>query len=285
MKDKIFKIGLWVIASITPLILAGIVFLLISRSLAAFQEFGFFHFLTSTEWDPREGNEQYGILSFIGGTLLTAFLALIIATPFVAALTLFNSELHKGTRLAFWTGNIIDLLAGIPAIIYGIWGAYLLRPMLISAGIGMQGYGIFTAALILAMMIIPYASSFSIRIVAMAPQSLKEAAFCLGATRLEVIEKITFPFVKKGIVAAMLLSLTKAMGESIAVTMVIGNNNQIISSITDSGNTLASILVNQIATGSSLKISSLIAVALTLFAITAIINAIARRLIRRIFPS
>ncbi len=170
MKDKIFKGLLITVASLIILLTAGIVYALVSRSMGTFSHFGFFQFLSSTSWDPV--NDQYGALPFITGTLVTAVLALVLC---------------KNTKVAFYFSSLVDLLAGIPSIVYGLWGFYVIRPYIIDLGINSQGLGILLASIVLAIMIIPYASSLGAEFIGMVPNILKEGAYSLGATQYEVI--------------------------------------------------------------------------------------------------
>lgn len=186
----------------------------------------------------------------------------------------------------FSTGSISRaakyLLAGIPSIIYGLWGFYTIRPLIIDLGINAQGFGIFLSSVVLAIMIIPYASSLSTEFLSMVPNKLKEGAYSLGATRLEVIRHISIPSSISGIVASYILALGRALGETMAVTMLIGNTDRIPRGLRDTGNTMASVIANQFGEADGLKLSSLIAIGLLLFVITAIINIIAKLIIKRV---
>jgi phosphate transport system permease protein len=280
MKDKIFKIVLFSSALAPLLVMAGILYLLVSQATPIFEHTGFFHFIGSSEWNPETG--QYGALPFLAGTLLTALLALIICIPFSLSLALFVGDLYKGWKIAFWINTFIDILAGIPSVALGIWGYYSLRPLFVYLHIGYQGYGILPATILLSLMIIPYAASISTTFISAVPVKLKEGAYCLGATRFEVIRNISIPYAKKGILSAYLLSLGKVLGETIVVTLIIGNAVHLPSGINDTGGTLASVIFNQFETSDSLGFSSLFAIALLLFAITAITNLTAKYLVRRV---
>ena len=235
----------------------------------------------SSEWNYTEGAESYGALPFITGTVLTTVLALLFCIPFSLPVALFVGEYHKGTRLAASLSTVTDLLAGIPSIIYGLWGFYTLRPIIIRLGISDEGSGILTASLVLAIMIVPYAASLSAEFIKMVPSELKEGAYSLGATRLEVIRKVVMPVAGPGIFSAYILAIGRALGETMTVTMLIGNTNNMPSSLTSTGNTMASIIANQFGEAEGLRLSSLIAIALMLFLITAIINMIGKILIKR----
>lgn len=256
------------------------VFSLVGGAIPAFKAFGL-QFIYSGEWDPSRGRENYGALPFIVGTLLTSFAALIISFPLSFSTSLFLGEYYKGTRVARILGLLVDLLAGIPSIVYGLWGFYVLRPFLIDLGFGGQGFGIFTASLILAIMIIPYATSLSNEIISMVPNDLKEAAYSLGATRLEVITNVVVPNARSGIVAGYILAFGRALGETMAVTMLIGNTNIVPTGFFQTGNTMASVIANQFGEADGLKLSSLIAIALLLFVITGIVNALGKMIIKK----
>jgi phosphate transport system permease protein len=279
--DKVTKILLFSASLIVLLVSAGIVFSLVGGSVPVFKEFGI-KFIFSNVWDPTDGRENYGALPFIAGTLITSVLALLICIPLAFSTSLFIAEYFKNTRVSNILSSMVDLLAGIPSIVYGLWGFYTLRPLIVSLGLSEQGFGIFTSSLILAIMIIPYATSLSTEIIAMVPAELKEAAYSLGATRMEVIFNVIIPNAQSGIIASYILAFGRALGETMAVTMLIGNSNMIPSGLFDTGNTMASIIANQFGEASGLKLSALIAIGLILFAITGIVNGIGKFLIRRI---
>jgi phosphate transport system permease protein len=272
MKDRIFKILLFCAAAVILLLCAGMVYSLVGGSAEAFQRFGFFRFLLSSQWDYTPGKEVYGALPFLVGTVSTSLLALAFCLPFSLPAALFVGEYFKGKPLASILGTIIDLLAGIPSIVYGLWGFYVLRPIMAQTGLSQQGFGILTAAMVLSVMIIPYAASLSAEFIRMTPAPLKEGAYSLGATRAEVVRRVILPSAKSGIFSAYVLALGRALGETMAVTMLIGNTNLLPRSIADTGNTMASIIANQFGEAEGIKLSALIAIGLLLFGITALIN-------------
>ena len=278
--DKVTK-ALLFLSSLTILLLsAGIVLSLTGGAVPAFREYGF-SFITSTVWNPTSGSEEYGALPFIAGTVITSLLALLLCIPMAFSTSLFIAEYFRGTRTAGILRSLVDMLAGIPSIVYGFWGFYALRPLLISTGLTDQGFGIFTASIVLAIMIVPYATSLSAEIIAMVPSELKEAAYSLGATRREVIFSVIIPSARSGIVASFILALGRALGETMAVTMLIGNANIIPKGLFSPGNTMASVIANQFGEADGLKLSALIAIGLLLFAITALVNAAGKFIIRR----
>lgn len=281
MNDKLFRIVLLLTACAIPVICGGIIYALLADASDAFQHFGFFSFLTSPEWDYTEGHEQYGALPFIVGTLMTTVLALLFCIPFSLPVALFVGEYFKGTRIAAVLGAVVDLLAGIPSIIYGLWGFFTLRPVVMALNLSPEGSGILTASLVLAIMIVPYAASLSAEFIKMVPSDLKEGAYSLGATRFEMIRRVVFPVAGSGIFSAYVLAIGRALGETMTVTMLIGNTNQIPQSITATGNSMASIIANQFGEADGLKLSSLIAIGLILFLITALVNMIGKMMIKR----
>ncbi len=281
MSDKIYKVLLYATALIVPIVCGGVVYALVTDAYAAFEHFGFFSFLTSSEWSYTEGAEQYGALPFITGTLLTTLLALLFCIPFSLPVALFVGEYFKGTRIATVLSTVTDLLAGIPSIIYGLWGFYTLRPLIMALHISPQGSGILTASLVLAIMIVPYAASLSAEFIKMVPGDLKEGAYSLGATRAEMIRKVVFPVAGAGIFSSYILAIGRALGETMTVTMLIGNTNNIPLSITETGNSMASVIANQFGEASDLRLSSLIAIGLVLFLITAVINMVGKIMIKR----
>ncbi len=235
-------------------------------------------------WNPVSGD--FGAFPFIVGTLFTAFLALAFCTPFALAISLLLGEYWRGTT---WSGilqTLIEVPAGIPSVIYGFWGLFLVVPLIRSLEsklhVAPYGVGIFTASVILSIMIIPYAASLMIETIKLVPYDLKEAAYSLGATRVEVIRNVVLPYARSGVFAGILLALGRALGETMAVTMVIGNSNFIPKSIFAPANTMASIIANEFTEASDpLHLSSLIEVGVLLFFLTMVINMIGKAIIRR----
>ena len=264
-------------------LLVAIFFSLVVASLPALRQFGF-GFLTGKTWDPVRG--EFGALSFLVGTLMSSFMALIISMVFSLPVSIFLGEYFRHGNASTFMKTVIELLAGIPSVIYGFWGLFLLVPLVraleVRLGVAPQGVGIFTSSLVLAVMILPYASSIGTEVISLVPSDLKEAAFSLGATRFEVIRKVILPYASSGIFAGILLALGRALGETMAVTMVIGNSNFLPKSIFSPGNTMASVIANEFteATG-NLYLASLIELALVLFIVTMIINILGKLIIHR----
>ncbi len=281
VSEKLIKNLLKASSVIILLIFAGMAYSMIKGAIPAFKEFGFLGFIFSSDWNPTEGKESYGALAFVAGTIITSLLALVICFPLAFSTSLFIAEYFRKTRIATVLSTLVDLLAGVPSIVYGLWGFYTIRPWIAELGYPGQGYGIFTSGLILAIMIIPYATSISNEIISMVPNELKEAAYSLGATRMEVIFSVILPGARSGLVAGYILALGRALGETMAVTMLIGNANIIPTGLFSPGNTMASVIANQFGEADGLKLSSLIAIGLLLFAVTAIVNAIGKLIIRK----
>ena len=278
--EKITKAVLLLSSLIIILIASGMVLSLMNGAIPAFNEFGL-KFIISTDWNPTNGRESYGALPFIVGTLLTSIIALIICIPLAFSTSIFIGELYKGKKIASFIGMMVDMLAGIPSIVYGLWGFYVLRPWIVDMGFNDQGYGVFTAGLILAIMVIPYATSISVEMIKMVQNDLKEAAYSLGATRKDVIFSVVLPNARSGIFTSYILAFGRAIGETMAVTMLIGNSNIIPKSLFDTGNTMASLIANQFGEADGLKLSSLVAIALLLFVMTGLINGLGKMIIKR----
>ena len=281
--DGIFKTLLTAVGVLILLLLAGIFVTLVVDSLPAMQASGF-AFFTGTTWDPVF--KVYGSLAFLVGTLLTSFLALAISLPFSLAIAIFLGEYFREGIVSSFLKSAIELLAGIPSVIFGMWGLFVLVPLVrqmeIQFGASPYGLGILTAALIMAVMIIPYSASISSDVVNLVPADLKEAALSLGATRYEMIKKVVLPSARSGIFAGVLLSLGRAIGETMAVTMVIGNANILPTSIFSPANTMASIIANEFAEATDkIYVSSLIEIGLLLMMVTLVISLIGRYIMYR----
>lgn len=278
--EKITKILLFIASLFIVIIASGMVLTLMSGAIPTFKEYGL-KFIISSEWNPTEGREEYGALPFIAGTVITSVIAIIICLPLAFSTSLFIGEYYRGTRIAKIVGTMVDMLAGIPSIVYGLWGFYVLRPLIIDLGFNSQGYGIFTAGIILAIMIIPYATSITTEIIMMVSSELKEAAYSLGATRRDVIFRVIIPNARSGIFTSYILAFGRALGETMAVTMLIGNTNVVPTGLFDTGNTMASVIANQFGEADGLKLSSLISIGLLLFVITGIINGLGKFIMKK----
>ncbi len=281
--EIMFKKTLQVFAVLVCVLLGGIFLTLLVKSLPAIVSQGI-RFVTGKEWDPVMGN--FGAIPFVEGTLITSFVALLISIPFSLSIAIFLGEYFKQTWFSSVIKSIVELLAGIPSVVYGFFGLFVLVPFVRSLetplGITPYGVGIFSAALILALMIVPYSASMSREVIALVPSDLKEAAYSLGATRYEVLRYIILPYASSGIFAGTLLALGRAMGETMAVTMVIGNSNLIPESLFGPGNTMASVIANEFTEATDkVHLASLIELGLYLFVITVVINSVGRYIISK----
>jgi phosphate transport system permease protein len=277
--------------------LIGLVGSLVSGGWMALSHFGFSFFTTST-WDPVA--DQYGAAAPIVGTLITAFLALVLALPVAVGVAVFLVEICP-QAIARWLAIAVELLAGIPSIVYGMWGLFVLAPWFaqnvqlplmtwVTPGSWLEkvvtgvpnGANIFTASLILAVMILPYIAAILRELLMSVPSHMREAAYGLGCTPREVITRIMLPYVRRSAIGAVMLGLGRALGETMAVTFIIGNSHNFPTSLFDSGSTISSTIANEFteATG-DMHISALIALGMVLFMITFVTIAIARLLLGR----
>ncbi len=272
-------------------LLVLIVYELVTRSALSWHAFGF-RFFSGSDWDPV--NEQFGALPFVYGTLVSSLLALIIAVPLSIGVAVFTTEMCPPILrgpLSFF----VELLAAIPSVIYGLWAIFVLIPILshhvqpfLARTLGWTGlfegppfgYSMLAAGVILAIMIVPIISSITREVLMVVPQHQREAALALGATRWEMIRIGVLRKARAGIMGGIILGLDRALGETMAVTMVIGNRPQIVKSLFAPGYTMASVLANEFseATG-NVYLSALIEIGLALFLVTIVVNALARLLV------
>ena len=281
--ENIFKRTLMIMGLVMVILVLGILLTLIVQSLPSIKSLGL-KYLWSKVWDPVQ--DIYGAWPFLLGTLLSSFLALFISIPFSIAIAIFLGEYHPKGWLPDFLKNAVELIAAVPSVIYGFWGLAVLVPIVrnLESHIGVEpiGVGIFSSSLILAIMIIPYAASLGRSMITMVPSHLKEAAYGLGATRWEVIRSVVLPYTKSGLFAGILLSLGRALGETMAVTMVIGNTSLIPKSIFAPGNTMASVIANEFTEADKpVYLSALIELGLVLFLVTVVINLIGKKIIDR----
>ena len=296
--DVIFRVLTRAAAIGVLVILGGVILSLLVGSLPALQTFGF-NFLVSERWNPV--TEQFGALAPIYGTLVTSFIAMLIAVPLGLLIATFLTELCP-MWLRRPVGIAIELLAGIPSIIYGIWGLFVfapflqetLQPFLITifgpipvlselfAG-PPYGIGMLTAGLILAIMVLPFVTAISRDVFDAVPPVLKEAAYGIGCTTWEVVRYVVIPYTRVGVIGGVMLGLGRALGETMAVTFVIGNAHKISPSLLAPGTTISATIANEFTEAvGDLYTSSLIALGLILFVITFIVLAIARYMLLRI---
>jgi phosphate transport system permease protein len=281
--EKFFRRSLIFIALAMVVLVFGVMLTLMIESIPSVKSLGL-KYLWGKTWDPV--NNIYGAFPFLLGTLLTSFLALIISVPFSFAVAVYLGEYNPQGWLSNFLKNTVELIAAVPSVIYGFWALLVLVPIVrnleIKLGFLPYGIGIFTASLVLAIMIIPYAASLGREMIRLVPSHLKEAAYGLGATRFEVIKSVVLPYTKSGLFAGILLSLGRALGETMAVTMVIGNTSLMPTSIFAPGNTMASVIANEFTEADhTLYLSALIQLGLVLFLVTVVINMIGKRIIKR----
>lgn len=292
LQDFLFHKVTLVFALSVLFVLLGIVVSLVFGAWPAFKAFGL-PFITSVEWDPV--NDQYGAAIAIVGTLVTSFIALLIAFPISFGIALFLTEICPAW-LKRPLGTAVELLAGVPSIIYGMWGLFVFAPLLsdyiqpaLSATLGKlpvigvlftgphMGIGILAASIILAVMIIPFIASVMRDVFEIVPPVLKESAYGLGCTKWEVVRKIVLPYTRIGVVGGVMLGLGRALGETMAITFVIGNAHKLSWSLFSAGNSIASTLANEFAEAeTTLHVSSLFALGLILFVITFIVLSAAK---------
>ncbi len=302
LADQAFAFTAKGAAVLTLAMLVGILLSLVAGAWPAIAEFGWRFFITS-EWDPVKNN--YGGLVMIYGTLATSIIALLIAVPVSFGIAVFLTELAPAW-LKRPLGTAIELLAAIPSIVYGMWGLLVLGPVLATyvqqplqsllAGVPMLaslvsgppvGIGIFSAGVILAIMVIPFIASVMRDVFEVTPPLLKESAYGLGSTTWEVVSKVVLPYTKTGVMGGVMLGLGRALGETMAVTFVIGNMNQLSSpSLFEAANSITSALANEFAeAGEGLHQASLIYLGLVLFAITTLVLAISKLLLAQLKKS
>ena len=300
--DKLFGMVAKGAAFLTLALLFGILASLVVGAWPAIQEYGL-GFLTSTTWDPVQN--EYGGLVMIYGTLATSIIALVIAVPVSFGIALFLTELSP-SWLKRPLGTAIELLAAVPSIVYGMWGLMVFSPILATyvqqplqalfKGVPVLGalvsgppvgIGLLSAGIILAIMIIPFIASVMRDVFEVTPPLLKESAYGLGATTWEVISKVVLPYTKTGVIGGIMLGLGRALGETMAVTFVIGNMNQLNSlSLFEAANSITSALANEFAeAGEGLHQASLIYLGLVLFFITFVVLSMSKLLLTRLKKS
>jgi phosphate transport system permease protein len=294
--EYLFRAACFSAATLLMAALAGVVISLAIGGWPAFKAFGWRFFVTA-EWNPV--TDLYGAAGPIAGTLITGFLALLFALPLAMGVAIFLTEFCP-RRLAQPIAVAIELLAGIPSIVYGMWGLFVFAPWFAAhvqtplaehaaqgswlaslfAGVP-NGANIFTASVILAIMILPYMAAVFRELFLSVPAQVREAAFGLGSTAFEAVAKVIVPYVRRGVVGVVMLGLGRALGETMAVTFIIGNAHGLPHSLFDAGSTIASTIANEFteATG-ELHEASLIALGLVLFIITFAVLAIARVLLK-----
>ncbi len=290
--DRAFVLSSRWVAFAIVAILAGIAAVLVIDSVPAWRTFGL-SLITGTKWDPIR--ELYGAIPFVVGTLETSLIALILATPVGVLTALFLSE-FADRRLATPLTFTIELLAAIPSVVLGLWGVFVLAPLLrdtvdafLIAMLGWlplfagpsYGFSISTAGVILAIMILPTMVSIGREVLRSVPDAQREAMYGLGATRWEVATKVVLPYARSGVIGAVILGLGRALGETMAVTMVIGNKDEVPGSVFAQGQSIASKIAVTFNESTGLQSDSLIAIGVILLAMTLLLNVAARVLVAR----
>jgi phosphate transport system permease protein len=298
LQDALFVNSTRFFAALVLFTLTAIIASLIYGAMPSIKAFGL-SFITSSDWNPV--TDQFGAWPSIRGTLLSAFIALVIAVPVSFGIAIFLTELSP-MWLRRPLGIAIELLAGIPSIVYGMWGLFVFAPyfadniqpwmMEKTADIPFlgelftgapMGIGMFTAGLILSVMVIPYVASVMRDVFEIVPPMLKESAYGLGATRWEVIRNVVVPYTKTGIIGGIMLGLGRALGETMAITFVIGNSQQISNSLFDPATTISATLANEFTEAhGELYTSSLIELGLLLFFITFVVLVLSKLLLMRL---
>lgn len=293
-QDNVFRWITVVCAAVIPILIFGLVIVLIKDSWLSINEFGF-EFLLSDAWNPI--TKEFGALSSIYGTIVSTVIAMVIALPMGLVIALFLVELSPPKASAFF-GTAIELLAAIPSIIYGMWGLFVFAPYMadhVQPFLGKylgwmplftgppMGIGMLTAGIILALMILPFISSVARDVFRMVPPVLKESAYGLGATNWEVTKGISLRYALHGLIGAGFLGLGRALGETMAVTFVIGNNHRLSASLFAGGNSIASTLANEFTEASEpLFLSALVELGLVLFLITIVFQILAQLWLKKI---
>lgn len=291
--DKVYTGIIFAASLIIFLLIVGIALELYLESRLSIHTFGF-HFLVSSDWDPVR--EQFGVFPFLLGTLYSSFWALLLAMPISVGTAIFLAEIAPAwirTPVTY----LIELLAAIPSVIYGLWGLLVMSPWIalhVETPISNNRYltrlpiffgppngtDMLAASLILTIMVIPFITSVSRDILRAIPRAVREGSYALGATRWETISNVVVPYARAGIIGAIMLGLGRALGETMAVTMVIGNNPNFDASLFSPGYTMSSVIANEFTEASlNLYRSSLIEIGLTLFVVTMLVNGMARALI------
>ncbi len=292
--DPIFKWGLTIVAALILVLIAFFFVFLFTKARPALAFQGVFSFLYSNDWNPSR--EIFGAWPLLAGTLITAGIALLIGVPIAVGTALFITELSPA-RLRQPLTILVELLAAVPSVVYGLWGVFVLIPRLKPAeswfsstfdflpfvGGSVAGPNYFIAGLLLAVMILPIVSAISREVISTVPQDHKEAALALGATRWEMIRTAVLPYSRAGITGAAMLGLGRAIGETIAVVLVIGNSPTVGKQLFDQGYTFAAVIANEFgeAANDPLHSGALIAAGLVLFILTLVINGFARGLVIR----
>ncbi|MDB4970476.1 MAG: Phosphate transport system permease protein [Myxococcales bacterium] len=291
--DRAFAAGITLLGGAVLLVVGIIVVACARLSAPAFAKLGFFRFLTGSDWNPVE--DSFGALPFIYGTLVTSAIAIVVAMPVAIGLALFLTEMSP-SRVRRFVSFFVEILAAIPSVVFGLWGLMVLVPILrdvvepaLQHRLGFlplfqgapMGIGFLPAGIVLAIMILPTIASVTIEVLRTMPAALREGALALGATRWEAIGAVVLPYARRGIMGAVILGLARALGETMAVTMLIGNQPEIHGSLFAAGYSLPSVIANEFAEASgAVHTGALAGLALVLFGVTLMLSASARLLVR-----
>ena len=291
--DQGFRQLTIVLASIVGLVLLGILLTVLSGSKEAIDAFGF-KFITTSSWDPV--SEKYGAFTAIYGTIITSLLALLIAVPLGVGTAIFITENLIPLRVRQFLGLMVELLAAIPSVVLGLWAIFVMEPFLrpileaVNQVFGWiplfstvpQGPGVAPAILILVVMILPIITAISRDSLMQVPPELRQAAYGIGTTRWGAILQVILPAAVSGITGGVMLALGRAMGETMAVTMIIGNSTNFSWSLLAPGNTISSMLANQFGEADGIQVSALMYAALILMILTLVVNVFAQWIVRRL---
>lgn len=291
--DTAFRVILTAFAATIPLLFVALVARLTVSAWPTIRAFGI-RFLTTSTWDPVAN--VYGAAPMIFGTLFSSFIALVLAVPLAIGVAIFLTEFAP-RPLRGPVGTLVELLAAIPSVVYGLWGIFVLIPLLRGYAVPaletllgwtplfsgtFYGNSMLAAGIILAVMILPYISSVSREVLAAVPSSQREAALALGATRWEAVWSAVLPYARSGVVGAVILGLGRALGETMAVVMVVGNRHDLSVSLLEPGTTMAAVIANEFNEAAGLQRAALFEVGLVLFGVTVAVNAFARLLVWRV---
>jgi phosphate transport system permease protein len=291
--DQGFRLGSVLLASVVFLVLLGILLTVFGGAREAMASFGL-RFITTSNWDPV--NEQYGAFTAIYGTLVSSLLALVIAVPLGVGTAIFITENLIPLRIRQALGMMVELLAAIPSVVLGLWAIFVMEPFLrpildfLHNTLGWlplfstipQGPGMAPAVLILVVMILPIITAISRDSLEQVPSELRQAAYGVGTTRWDAILQVILPAAISGITGGVMLALGRAMGETMAVTMIIGNSNNFSFSLLAPGNTISAMLASQFGEADGIQVSALMYAALILMVLTLVVNVMAQWVVRRL---
>ena len=291
-RPDLFRAGCWIASGATVALLGFILGEILVKAWPAISKFGF-GFLTGIQWTPNR--DLYGVLPVLIGTAASSFIALLFALPLGLAIAIFLSENFLPPTIRQTIRFVVELLASIPSVVYGLWGIFIVVPLvqqygaIIASKLGFlplfagpaYGNSLLTASLVLALMVLPTITAISRNALIAVPPTLREASYALGATRWETILGVILPTAAPGIVASTILGLGRAMGETMAIAMLIGNSQRLTWSLLSPSNTLSALLANQFAEAEGIQVSALMYAALLLVVMTLLVNIAGEAVLRR----